>query len=332
MKYFVVTEDTIYNDIFCVMFQDAVNEGDTNIINKYVMTSNKILNKICSIIYSRKFDSILKGKFDFILKKYFVLRNELKQSSEKSVVIFTNASLQKFYNKRRLLEIKKEFSNNYFVLLLVDSSFQSQAQEAIRLSGENIFDLIYSYDKKDCEKYGYIYYPTPYSCLPIHKSIKKKDVYFCGAEKGRTDLLCQVARRLKNIDIEYTFEVIGDSKNSNEFFQVSNSHPRKYTEILKETLSHDCILDLMQISKKSNMPGGLSLRVIESYAYKKRLISNNSQLLNFKYYDPSYMHYIETPDEIDPRWFQDPVLSNDMKNELTPIKFLENISNRLLYE
>ena len=45
------------------------------------------------------------------------------------------------------------------------------------------FDLVLSYDYNDAERYGILYYPTPYSSIPVETGIgTEKDLYFLGGQ------------------------------------------------------------------------------------------------------------------------------------------------------
>ena len=70
------------------------------------------------------------------------------------------------------------------------------AKEAIRLASHHLFDLVYTYSKSDAKKYGYIFFPTPYSKISEVPDNHMEGVYFCGNEKGRMSLLEAAANRL----------------------------------------------------------------------------------------------------------------------------------------
>lgn len=62
------------------------------------------------------------------------------------------------------------------------------------------FDLVLSYDYNDAERYGILYYPTPYSSIPVETGIgTEKDLYFLGATKialQRSSKLTKAARKM----------------------------------------------------------------------------------------------------------------------------------------
>lgn len=282
------------------------------------------------ILYKKKINKFLKSNFEQFLKPRYSLVNALKKANgQPTCVIFNNASLlSKYYNENSLRHIKEKFPNAKYVLYFVDSAFQPGAQDAVKLAKHNIFDLVYTYSKEDASKYGYLYFPTPYSKLNLGNNIPRKGVYFCGTEKGRTDLLTDVAKRLKAIDIDYQFDINGDHNNSNEYLDVSTEEKQVgYDKVLERTLKYSCILDLVQDSLDGTLPG-LSLRIFESFVYGRVLITNNPSIKKFRYYNPEYMHYINDPSEIKSEWINK-LVESEYQGQLSPLNLASEIERKL---
>lgn len=90
---------------------------------------------------------------------------------------------------------------------------------------------------------------------------------------------------------EDEIEGIGKCKSSKEFVA--------YDEILRRTLSANVVLDII----KNDMP--LTLRVYEAVVYNKKLLTNNRKILTFKYYDPRYIQFFESVEDIDWDWIKE---------------------------
>lgn len=242
-------------------------------------------------------------------------------------MIFNNSSVNKYYNEYTLKSIREKYPNVKFVLYFVDSVFQCKNTNAVKLAKTGIFDLVYTYSKPDAEKYGYLYYPTPYSKINNLPQNTIKGIYFCGSEKGRTELLKDIAVQCKKLGVTYNFDVEGNPDNSNKYFQIREGNIKKYTDVVKKTINYNCILDLTQKSLDGSKPG-LSLRVYEALVYDRVLITNNPLIKEFKYYNPKTMHYIKSASEIKKEWVINKV-KNNYNGQFSPLNFAKDIEKRL---
>lgn len=328
MKIFIISEETVYSGIFSSMFEELIVSKKAIFINKYLDEKNFLRRELLKIFYKDKVNAFLQGCFEPIMLPKFSITEQLKNYIEEdSVVIFTNASLQKVYSEKNLKKIKLQYPHVRFVLLLVDSIFQPQAKKAVELSKKGVFDLIYTYNNDDAQKLGYIYWPTPYSYLSdvIPKTIIN-GVYFCGSDKGRADILDRFADKFNELGVKYRFNVFGNHRKYKNF-SVESYDLKDYREVLKDTLKYSVILDICQESYGEKC--GLSLRVYEAFVYGRTLVTNNKKIKEFEYYDPSYMHYIENENDIRLEWFQEKVNSQYL-GQLSPNLLVEDICKRII--
>lgn len=329
MKYAIITEETLYSGIFQIMFDELISCDDSVVISQYLSEKRKIRKNIFNILYKNKVNGILNGCFEPILKPKYTLEEFLKKNNnEDCVVIFMNGSLQKFYTEKNLKRIKEKYQNVKYVLLFVDGIFQKQAKRAYEIMQSEVFDLVYTFDKLDAQKYNLIYFNTPYSEIKSLSSENKIDgVYFCGSEKGRADFLDKVAIQLKELNIDYKFDVYSKTKIEKKYnFELKLDDYKPYVNILKDTLEYSCILDVVQSGRSEHT--GLSLRIYEATIYNKILITNNINIFNYDLYDPRYMHYIKDANEIKIEWFKDKP-DYSYNGELSPKLFIKDIEKRL---
>ena len=328
MKYIIITEESLYSGIFEVMFNDIIKNDNTEIISKYLYEESKFRKYLFKFLYKNKVNKILKGAFEPILKPRYSLEKVLKENeNEECVVIFMNSSLQKFYTEKSLKKIKIKYNVKY-VLLFVDAIFQKQAQRAYHLMKSDIFDLVYTFDKADSEKYKLIYFNTPYSKLnSISSENKYNGVYFCGSDKGRIDILEAIAVKLNELNILYKFDVYSKIKTNKSYhFNFKSEDYKAYEDILKDTLEYSCILDIVQAGRDEDT--GLSLRIYEATLYNKILITNNINIFNYDLYDPRYMHYISDVNDIKIEWLLEKPNYN-YNGQLSPKLFIKDIESRL---
>lgn len=328
MKYVIISEESNYSSMFKVLFNDLRIKKNSVFLDKYFCQRSKLYIFLMRVLYKKEINKYLKSKFEFFLRPDFNLINTLnKYNKEKICVIFNNSSVNKYYNEYTLKSIREKYPNVKFVLYFVDSIFQCKNTNAVKLAKTGIFDLVYTYSKPDAEKYGYLYYPTPYSKINNLPQNTIKGIYFCGSEKGRTELLKDIAVQCKKLGVTYNFDVEGNPDNSNKYFQIREGNIKKYTDVVKKTINYNCILDLTQKSLDGSKPG-LSLRVYEALVYDRVLITNNPLIKEFKYYNPKTMHYIKSASEIKKEWVINKV-KNNYNGQFSPLNFAKDIEKRL---
>lgn len=137
------------------------------------------------------------------------------------------------------------------------------------LNDSNI-DEFWTFDKEDAIKYN-INYNTQFYTNEIISTKTKIDneVIYLGRDKGRNKILYE----LKNI--------LDKNNITNNFFIINNEKDcMKYDEYLQLVFKSNCIVD---INKENQI--GLSLRPLESLFFEKKLITNNLDILNYKFYN-----------------------------------------------
>lgn len=138
------------------------------------------------------------------------------------------------------------------------------------------FDLVVSYDRNDCEKYGLEYFPTPFSHIPVEELASQEpvDVYFCGKAKNRLDAIMEVYDRCKENGLSYRFYITGVPEDKRiEADDIIYDHPMSYMENLSHVVSCRCIVEIMQQGAVGYTP-----RLWEAMFYGKHLLTNNDSL------------------------------------------------------
>lgn len=137
----------------------------------------------------------------------------------------------------------------------------------------------WSFDKADCKKYGLKYNSTFY-----FKNIKVKeidinkvyDIIFLGLDKGRKKLLDELEVEINKQNIKTYFHIHPG---------VGVSNPEKikmlpYLEYLHLVTKSKAIFDFLQVNQM-----GLTLRSMESVFFKKKLITNDENIVHEKFYN-----------------------------------------------
>lgn len=146
---------------------------------------------------------------------------------------------------------------------------------------------VYSYDKKNCEQYDLRYNSMTYTKeVDLEKSKPQFDIIFLGALKDRAMELNSLYNTLNEQHINLHFYVVGDKTNRQVDFEIY-SDPLSYHQYLELIAKSKVILDIAQKDQS-----GMSLRVTESLFLKKKLVTNNVDIINYDLYSPNNVFII----------------------------------------
>ena len=162
---------------------------------------------------------------------------------------------------------------------------------------------VYSFDISDCEKYPEIkfnqqFYPMFKTQTDIGSAIKEtQDFYFCGYNKNRFPLFKKLVNQFNKKDLSYKIIVrewsqYGIKKRSKTIDGIQMVWKETtYEKILHDILKSKCLIDIVQKNQK-----GLTIRVMEALAYRKKILTNNSKLKKEPFYHPSNIFIIDEDD------------------------------------
>lgn len=158
---------------------------------------------------------------------------------------------------------------------------------------------IYSFDKNDCKTYGFQFSPMIYdfsSIMDYQKEDNCKpqyDVSFVGYLKNREDNLVLLYNYLTQNGLAAFYYVLDNIKSGKTFpFPIYEKY-LDYDEYKKIIKSSKAILDIVQ-----NGQTGLTIRSMETLAFQKKLITNNTDVKNYSFYKPANI-FVLGEDDID---------------------------------
>lgn len=164
---------------------------------------------------------------------------------------------------------------------------------------------IYSTDKLCCEKYHFKYnhifytrdYYHPYSAEYYNR------LFFLGADKGRAPFIHALKKILEETGLICDIRIITKSKNSSYLRSISDiltTTSLSYEEYCKEVVCCGVLLDINQEGQQA-----LTMRVLESIYFSKKLITNNKDIIHYDFYHENNIYIL--PDklsEISPKMIQ----------------------------
>lgn len=146
---------------------------------------------------------------------------------------------------------------------------------------------IYSTDPGDCEtyhlNYTHIFYPKEYA-LPYAEEYRKH-LLFLGADKNRGRQMAELKQWLQKSGLQCDIWVLSSSKNKKYLEEISEvliQEPLTYGQYLNEVKQCGILLDIVQSGQKA-----LTMRVMESVFLSRKLITNNTEIVNYDFYHPN---------------------------------------------
>ena len=219
-----------------------------------------------------------------------------------------NANIQKYYNCNniwlrilRKLNILNSFFYNswkneiqqYDIVILGENGYSKNISKYIRkknkkckivmyfwnninevyekhLQDKNI-DEFWTFDKNDAKKYNMKYNPQFYTKdIKLETNSQEFDILFLGRAKNRKNEIIALKNKLEQQNLKCKFIIIEDGKDYIEY--------EKYLDLISKS---KCILDY---NEKGQV--GLTLRPMEALFLNKKLITNNSDIENYDFYNP----------------------------------------------
>lgn len=255
---------------------------------------DKMLYKI---VFSWKLNKIVNMPF----KNQFHILHKLNESNNLSVIIFVpGIRIYKQLNDKILIETRRKWPKSKLVLYLVDS-IERKVPTYFEWSKIRhyfkYFDTVMTFDKHDALAYNIIYAPMPYFKYEVYTTEVTSDIYYIGADAGRAKFISDITDKLKYKNVKANITLVNnlsDMKNDGINYLYSQ---KPYIDIIIDIQKTNCILEVLCDGATSN-----TLRYNEAVVYNKKLLTNNPNIYEMKYYDARYMKYFKNIDDIDIEW------------------------------
>lgn len=218
------------------------------------------------------------------------------------------------FSPSMIQKLKGLFPDAYFVLYFPDSVRNNpSARQIIPL-----FNDTYTFDKEDTEQFGLRFLPLFYSDnmrnVAESQSEKKYDMFFVGTvHSDRYNFIKKIVRQYESKGLSAFTWFYFPSRVLYYKMLVENSEVRKAPKSefkfktipaaqLAQLLAESSVVLDIQHPKQT----GLTMRTIETLGAKKKLITTNSQIVMYDFYNPNN------------------ILVVDRKNPVIPDSFIES--------
>ena len=200
--------------------------------------------------------------------------------------------------------IRREYPQCRQVLYLVDSLeravFRNQSCVEDILRYLEHFDAVYTYDRSDAELYSehMRYIDIPLWCVSASSpSAQQFDLYFCGRNKNRGDLLMSIHRRLSDAGMRFRLQIAKDGEICGGHPDITQRSWIPYEETIADLRLSNCVLEVLAEHNSES-----TLRYKEAVMYNKKFLTTNQGIRDLPYYDPRWMRTFETAEDIDLDW------------------------------
>lgn len=146
---------------------------------------------------------------------------------------------------------------------------------------------VWSFEPRDCKMYNLKYNTQFYFAENVKRSEYSisspcVDVLFVGADKNRKTLLNNIAKSLNSLGFSYIFYLVRSSKNNTNNGKIKYKKPLSYPQVLSYIKKSGTIIDIVD-----NDLSGMTLRPLEALFWKKKLITNQKDILKMDFYNSS---------------------------------------------
>lgn len=281
--------------------------------------------------YKENVEKILKEKFinveyieEFPLKKdrslYFKILRELykknffKDYYKKYFSNYQNCLLNKFkdnyfdyffvvagknFSVEFIHKLKEKHKKMKCILFLWDKLEYTDLKKIVKE-----FDYIFSFEKEDCIKYGFIF-RTSFYLEKVENDIKKfadrkYDLFYIGAlrDKKRYNIIKEIYDYGKKNGLNFYLKLYVNKNNEKDL-------PRDYEKniVIKRKISYQENLDIVKDSKaildiNHLKQLGLSLRNFEAIGNETKIITFNETIKEYDFYDKQNIYYLKGIKEI----------------------------------
>lgn len=230
------------------------------VIYKELFNENKLYCKLINKLHL----PLIKGFFDGWKKE--------KNLEIETIILFDSG-----YNYYVIKTLKRCYPNSKIILYFWNSINNYNIDF---LKSRDIY-RIFTFDKNDAKKYDIKYNPQFYTKnIKINESNIKNDMLFIGRAKKRKEYILNLKSVFEENGLKPNIIIV---EKEDDFILYKN-----YLKKLEESKTILDIIDEGQI--------GLTIRCMESLFFKKKLITNNKDIVNYKFYKPNNVFILGVDD------------------------------------
>lgn len=140
---------------------------------------------------------------------------------------------------------------------------------------------VWSFDPDDCKNYGMKFNHQYYfkSFIDSSKMEILWDVYFCGGDAGRGEILCDLYNILSEQGLVCKYRIVNPECSRILENQKSSFIP--YNQMISEVKSSRCLIEIVRDGQS-----GATMRLMEALFNKKKVITTNTSVKSEPFFNP----------------------------------------------
>ncbi|MCV9926868.1 hypothetical protein OIU83_04365 [Flavobacterium sp. LS1R49] len=253
--------------------------------------------------FEYKYPTYLHKGYNFILKSFF------------------RKNLKTMYFGKKITENLEEIGTIQDVILVIKGDFidpksvqnlKKYGKKTIAYFNDNTkrcpkithviphFDEVFSFEREDCKKYNLKFATNWIYNHSISSNKFEYKVFNIISKDKRVSILSRIANNLELNNISYNIFVYDKNcKKKTSTIEYINKHI-PLSEVTEYINRSQVLLDVNRKGQK-----GLTFRVFESIGLQKKLITTNSDIINYDFYNPNNILVIdEKKPNIPPSFFE----------------------------
>ncbi|MGL5376903.1 MAG: hypothetical protein ACRDAT_01170, partial [Cetobacterium sp.] len=231
---------------------------------------------------------------------------KLGKIGEKTIEIISNKNLNSFKNYNYSLSIGGEcFTENTInkirkyspEIVSIKYIFDKTGNEYLDKARKK-YDLIYSFEKEDAEKYN-LKFRTSFFIDKEIKSDRKLDCYYLGAlrEDKRYFFMKKFREYCINNSLKYDFKLFLKRKNSKDIYDIKDIlsfQKLTYKENIENVKKSKVVVELNYFTQN-----GLTLRTFECIGAETKLVTENKDICNYDFYNSDNIYILKDEKDIE---------------------------------
>ncbi|AND64820.1 hypothetical protein AX766_10655 [Flavobacterium covae] len=220
-------------------------------------------------------------------KKYFVYKRIIKQINQHENYDFIFVNRPDILDKRHISLLHKK-SNNVVALYWDSIDKIPGSKKTIPLFKKHV-----SFDKEDCLKYNFKFIPNFYFDIEKkEKNEKPHDIVFLGTYDKRIDDFINFYKKVKSSQIDIYAKIFDKKKEINPKNQIEGiEFTNKIIPFINSSKFYKNCHAILDLAHKNQR--GLSFRPYEALGLKIKLITNNTDIVNYDFYHPNNIFVFE---------------------------------------
>lgn len=191
-------------------------------------------------------------------------------------------------------------------------------------------DLVVTIDEEDSKEFDLLYHPFVYSKNEVNTDgVEESDLFYIGRAKKRLPILLDIYEKVTAAGLRCDFYVVDVPPEQQKYAdKIHYNQALGYDELLKHVCQTACLLEVMQEGQAAG-----TLRQNEAITYKKKLLTNNSQIKDRPFFREEYVSVFNSAEDLNVEFIKCPPKDIDYhySEQISPIHLLEDLS-RLLDE